>query len=390
MLQLINDDDQVVAATAIDLVREKELWNLTDDVEFVLAHRDPKDWYVFEAASWTLASRRLTADRRRELWLEPLPAAALVGRLRGLPMFASVGIDELFRIVGAGHQVRKRDGHNPAARGRGTGQPPRAARRPCRGDLAPDELAGDHAAGDARVRGVAQRQPDVAHDQDARTLSLAASGHRSDAHAARRQHRPRAGVLPHPGRRIPGSGERSVMKGDAGEELARLAGGQLTPIQKVLALQRISVFFEGQRHRDATPRGDRAPGRARETRGALRRGRPPCGLCRPLGGVAAREARWVHARAAGRTRRRSRDARGAGRYRRRCRRTARLTVAESGAALRIDHDDPVRPAGTAPGSATTDLQRAVWETRPVGDSGESEGPLRPQLAHWHDQGSAQE
>ena len=32
------------------------------------------------------------------------------------------------------------------------------------------------------------------------------------------------------------------MKGGAGEELARLAAGQLTPIQKVLALQRISVF----------------------------------------------------------------------------------------------------------------------------------------------------
>ena len=106
MLQLINDDDQVVAAAAIDLVREKELWNLTEDVEFVLAHRDPRDWYVFEAASWTLASRRFTTDRRRELWLEPPPAAALVGRLRGLSMFASVEIDELFRMVGAGQQVR--------------------------------------------------------------------------------------------------------------------------------------------------------------------------------------------------------------------------------------------------------------------------------------------
>ena len=36
--------------------------------------------------------------------------------------------------------------------------------------------------------------------------------------------------------------ERSVIKGEAGEELGRLAAGQLTPIQKVLALQRISVF----------------------------------------------------------------------------------------------------------------------------------------------------
>ena len=68
--------------------------------------RHANDWYVFEAASWTLASRRLTTERRRELWLDPLPAAALVGRLRGLPMFASVSIDELFRIAGVGHQTR--------------------------------------------------------------------------------------------------------------------------------------------------------------------------------------------------------------------------------------------------------------------------------------------
>ena len=43
LLELINDDDQVVASAAIDLVGENELWNLTADVEHVLAHRDPKD-----------------------------------------------------------------------------------------------------------------------------------------------------------------------------------------------------------------------------------------------------------------------------------------------------------------------------------------------------------
>ena len=51
MLELINDDDQVIAAAAIDLVGEKEMWALTDDVEHVLAHRSPKDWYLFESAS---------------------------------------------------------------------------------------------------------------------------------------------------------------------------------------------------------------------------------------------------------------------------------------------------------------------------------------------------
>ena len=106
MLELINDDDQAIAAAAIDLVGEKEMWNLTDDVEHVLAHRDPKDWYVFEAASWTLASRTLTPERRRRRWIEPLPAAALVGRMRGLKLFALVGVDELFRMASAGHQVR--------------------------------------------------------------------------------------------------------------------------------------------------------------------------------------------------------------------------------------------------------------------------------------------
>ena len=41
--------------------------------------------------------KRMPADRRRELWREPLPAAELAGRLRTLPLFASVSVDELFR-----------------------------------------------------------------------------------------------------------------------------------------------------------------------------------------------------------------------------------------------------------------------------------------------------
>ena len=43
LLHLINDDDKVVAAAAVDLIREKEVWGLTDDVEFVLEHRDVND-----------------------------------------------------------------------------------------------------------------------------------------------------------------------------------------------------------------------------------------------------------------------------------------------------------------------------------------------------------
>jgi CRP-like cAMP-binding protein len=65
---------------------------------------------VFEAASWTLAEQRMPAERRRELWLEPLPAAELAGRLRRLPLFASVTVDELFRMASASRQVRHESG----------------------------------------------------------------------------------------------------------------------------------------------------------------------------------------------------------------------------------------------------------------------------------------
>ena len=109
LLELINDDDQVIAAAAIDVVRQQRLWTLAPDVEHVLAHRDVRDWYVFEEASWALAEQRMPAERRRELWLEPLPAAVLADRLRELALFRSVSVDELFRIASAARQVR----HDP-------------------------------------------------------------------------------------------------------------------------------------------------------------------------------------------------------------------------------------------------------------------------------------
>jgi CRP-like cAMP-binding protein len=110
LLQLINDDDQVISACAIDLVRQRRLWSLADDIEHVLAHRDVRDWFVFEAASWTLAEQRMPVERRRELWLEPLPAVMLATELRSLPLFASVSVDELFRIAAAARQVRHEPG----------------------------------------------------------------------------------------------------------------------------------------------------------------------------------------------------------------------------------------------------------------------------------------
>ncbi len=118
LAQLVHDDEEVLAAAAIQTVERRGLWSLSDDLEYVLAHRDPKDWAVFEAASWALAAQRLTAERRRALWLEPLPAVELADRLRRLQLFNFASVDELFRIGGLGRQVRHEAGRVLYEKGR--------------------------------------------------------------------------------------------------------------------------------------------------------------------------------------------------------------------------------------------------------------------------------
>jgi hypothetical protein len=60
--RLIYDDDPVVAAAAIDLVRERKVWSLAPDLEQVLEFRDARDFVVFESASLALAAYRLKTD----------------------------------------------------------------------------------------------------------------------------------------------------------------------------------------------------------------------------------------------------------------------------------------------------------------------------------------
>jgi CRP-like cAMP-binding protein len=110
LAQLIHDDDQVVAAAAVHMVEQRGLWALADDLEYALEHRDVKDWFVFEAASWALAARRMTPEQRAARWLEPLPAVEIADRLRKLPIFQFTSVDELFRIAGTGRQVRRESG----------------------------------------------------------------------------------------------------------------------------------------------------------------------------------------------------------------------------------------------------------------------------------------
>jgi ATP:ADP antiporter, AAA family len=112
LAQLLHDDDQSTAAAAILLVEEKGLWTLADDLEHVLAHRDVRDFDVFEAASWALAGNRVAAERRRQLWQEPLPAVELADRLRRVPLFEFVEVRELFWLARLGKQVRHEQGQS--------------------------------------------------------------------------------------------------------------------------------------------------------------------------------------------------------------------------------------------------------------------------------------
>ena len=117
LAQLLHDEDQSIASAAVLLVEERGLWSLADDLEHVLAHRDVRDQHVFEAASWALAANRVKAERRKQLWQEPLPAVELADRLRKVPLFDFTHVDELFRLARLGRQVRYETGpHGVRAR----------------------------------------------------------------------------------------------------------------------------------------------------------------------------------------------------------------------------------------------------------------------------------
>jgi ATP:ADP antiporter, AAA family len=121
LAQLLHDEDQSIASAAILLVEEKGLWSLAGDLEHVLEHRDVRDQQVFEAASWALAANRVAADRRKQLWQEPLPAVELADRLRHVPLFDFVDVHELFRLAGLGRQVRYESGQTIYERGTAVG-----------------------------------------------------------------------------------------------------------------------------------------------------------------------------------------------------------------------------------------------------------------------------
>jgi AAA family ATP:ADP antiporter len=109
--QLMHDEDETIASAAIMLIEANRMWSLAGDLEYVLSHRDVRDFHVFEASSWALAASRMPSDRRRDLWQEDLPSVELADRLRQMPLFDFTSVEELFRLARVGRQVRYEPGH---------------------------------------------------------------------------------------------------------------------------------------------------------------------------------------------------------------------------------------------------------------------------------------
>ncbi|HEX5216262.1 MAG TPA: HEAT repeat domain-containing protein [Vicinamibacterales bacterium] len=104
LAQLVHEEDPVVAASAIDLVRERARWNaLTDDLQYIVG-RATAPPLVLEAAAWALAhapGAAVVAPPNSHL-----PVVRVADRLRTIPVFGFVSIDELFRVASVARQLR--------------------------------------------------------------------------------------------------------------------------------------------------------------------------------------------------------------------------------------------------------------------------------------------
>jgi CRP-like cAMP-binding protein len=242
LLQLINDDDQVVSACAIDLVRQRGMWSLAADIEHVLAHRDAKDWFVFEAASWALAEQRMPVERRRELWLEPLPAAVLASELRALPLFSSVSVDELFRVAAAARQVRHPAG-TTLLQERSI---PDMLHVLLDGQVTvtgthrePETLPAPAAFGFLETLEARPMRRTVRTDGTAVTLALTGEELRTQLANSPELVR---GLFATMAARAKQAGMSQVFSTGAGRELGQLGAAGLQPVEKVLAIQRVPIF----------------------------------------------------------------------------------------------------------------------------------------------------
>ena len=101
LAQLVHDEDAVVAGAALQFVAERDLaMPLHSDLEFLRARSG--DPLLREAAGWLLDR---SAGRREDP--SALPIVELANRLRAVPLFAFVSVDELFRLALAARPVRR-------------------------------------------------------------------------------------------------------------------------------------------------------------------------------------------------------------------------------------------------------------------------------------------
>jgi CRP-like cAMP-binding protein/HEAT repeat protein len=116
--QLVHEDDPVVAAAAVLFIEERRLWALSGDLEYVLTRATPVNRWVAEAAARVLAlGARIGTDADPDAGMAPLPVVTLADRLRAIPLFNFVSVDELFRIAGTGQQIRYERGRNLCEQG---------------------------------------------------------------------------------------------------------------------------------------------------------------------------------------------------------------------------------------------------------------------------------
>ena len=107
LAQLIHEDDPVLAAAAVHFVGQRQIWGLADDLTYVATHRS-EERVVIEAVSWALEARHPALSGSGTI--ESLPIVELADRVRVIPLFASLSVDELFRIAQAGEEIRHPSG----------------------------------------------------------------------------------------------------------------------------------------------------------------------------------------------------------------------------------------------------------------------------------------
>ena len=104
LAQLIYDADPVIVAAAIHFAARRVPGELIDDLEWVSASRSGTDPRVRDTAAWALATVSGSGGGPRAG--RGLPTVELVERLRLIPVFQFVSVDNLFRVIESSGEVR--------------------------------------------------------------------------------------------------------------------------------------------------------------------------------------------------------------------------------------------------------------------------------------------